>query len=90
MAGVARLVGSEKRCRVCGDEMDCYDYGGGSVWSCGVHGVRDWQFGDQSPQWARAAHRPLPMGRAAPRPPPARAAPAALPASDALTERRTT
>lgn len=40
-------LGSEKRCRVCGDELECHDYGGGSVWTCGTHGVRDWVFAGQ-------------------------------------------
>lgn len=50
-------IGSAKRCRVCNDEMDCYDYGGGSVWSCGTHGVRDWHFGSDA-HWARGATPP--------------------------------
>lgn len=48
-----RDVGSAKTCGVCGDEMDCHDYGGGSVWSCTTHGVRDWHFGGEA-HWAPA------------------------------------
>jgi hypothetical protein len=29
---------------VCGDELEGHDYGGGTVWTCDVHGVRDWFF----------------------------------------------
>lgn len=46
------MLGFEtKRCRVCGDELDCLDYGGGSVWSCDTHGVRDWVFEDTGPSF---------------------------------------
>ena len=37
----------DKRCGLCGDEMACLDCGGGSVWSCAQHGVRDWLFAGQ-------------------------------------------
>jgi hypothetical protein len=72
--GVA-TVGSEKQCRVCGGVLDCHDYGGGSVWSCGTHGVREWHFG-AGPHWSRA---PVPGAAAldrsptAPKPPRSRA-----------------
>lgn len=79
------VFGSAKRCRVCGDELDCHDYGGGSVWSCTTHGVRDWDFGSDA-HWSRGAAPSaakigapkvsLAPGAAAPRPAPARPSPA--------------
>lgn len=55
-------LGSAKLCSVCGAELECADYGGGSVWSCTTHGVRDWVFGNEGPHWAprRAATLALP------------------------------
>jgi hypothetical protein len=45
------VAADNKTCRVCGDVLDCHDYGGGSVWSCTTHGVREWQFGDVGAHW---------------------------------------
>jgi hypothetical protein len=60
-------VGSDKRCRVCGDELECLDYGGGSVWSCDVHGVRDWLFDAGGPSLGLI--RELPHATLSPRGP---------------------
>lgn len=60
---------ADKRCPVCGDDLDGLDYGGGTVWTCGVHGVRDWHFEQQQAHWlppaARAPAKAAPSGELA-------------------------
>ncbi|MCA1812740.1 MAG: hypothetical protein LC624_02170 [Halobacteriales archaeon] len=48
----------EKRCSVCGDDLDGLDYGGGTVWTCDVHGTQDWHFEQQRAHWLAPPGRP--------------------------------
>jgi hypothetical protein len=43
---------------VCGDDLEGLDYGGGTVWTCDVHGVRDWHFEQQGATWLPGAAKP--------------------------------